>query len=113
MVDAEMEKFQATHTDDRRTLYSYPEAKLIEVKKDTVIGKHFHKKKTEKFILSEGFGTLYLGTPSEIIPMQIGKVYNVKPGQYHEFHLTRGSVMIGLNSLPYDPSDDYRPEGVA
>ncbi len=110
MVDAEMEKLQSHHSDDRRDLQSFPEAKLITVKRDTVIGKHYHKKKTEQFILSEGDGTLYLGTPREVIPMQIGKVYPVKPGEYHEFHLARGSVMIGLNSLPYDPSDDYRVE---
>jgi hypothetical protein len=45
--------------------------------------------------------------------MQIGTIYSVKPGQYHEFHLSRGSVLIGLNSHPYDPSDDYRLDACA
>jgi GDPmannose 4,6-dehydratase len=108
MVDAEVAKLQTTHSDDRRDLTSFPEAKLIAVKKDTVIGRHYHMRKEEKFILSEGEGVLHLGTPAQIVPMQIGQIYSVKPGQYHEFHLKRGSVLVGLNSHPYDPSDDYR-----
>ena len=117
MVDAEVAKLQPIHSDDRRDLYSFPEAKLIRVKADTVIGRHYHMRKEEKFILSEGEAVLHLGhndfEPDKIIPMQIGRIYSVKPGQYHEFHLTRGSVLIGLNSQPYDPADDYRLEGVA
>lgn len=108
MVDAELAKLQPTHSDDRRDLHSFPEAKLISVKKDTMIGGHYHMRKEEKFILSEGTGSLHLGVPAEIIPMQIGRVYSVKPGQYHEFHLKCGSVLVGLNSHPYDPADDYR-----
>lgn len=108
MVDAEVAKLQTTHSDDRRDLTSFPEAKLITVKKDTVIGRHYHMKKEEKFILSEGEGELHLGVPANITPMAIGQIYSVKPGQYHEFHIKRGSVLIGLNSHPYDPADDYR-----
>lgn len=113
MVDAELAKVQPTHSDERRDLRSFPEAKLIKVKKDTVIGRHYHMRKEEKFILSEGEGVLHLGMPSEIVPMQVGRIYSVKPGQYHEFHLKRGSVMVGLNSHAYDPSDDYLLESAA
>lgn len=111
MVDAEVAKVKPTHSDDRRDLTSFPEAKLIAVKRDTVIGRHYHMRKEEKFILSEGEGTMLLGSgpQQEHWPMQIGKIYSVKPGQYHEFHLARGSVLIGLNSHPYDPADDYVP----
>lgn len=113
MVDAELAKVQPTHSDERRDLRSFPEAKLIKAKKDTVIGRHYHMRKEEKFILSEGEGVLHLGMPSEIVPMQVGRIYSVKPGQYHEFHLKRGSVMVGLNSHAYDPSDDYLLESAA
>lgn len=108
MVDAEIAKVKPTHSDDRRDLVSYPEAKVLTLKKDAVIGCHYHLKKEESFILSEGQGVLRLGIPAEIVPMQIGHIYTVSPGQYHEFHLKSGSVLIGLNSLPYDPADDYR-----
>jgi len=110
MVDAEMAKLQTVHSDERRDLESFPDAKLIRAKKDTVVGQHFHKLKEEKFMLSEGSVELRLGQPAERIPMRIGQIYSVKPGLYHEFHMTKGSVMIGLNSRPYDPSDDYRLE---
>lgn len=113
MVDAEMAKLNPSHSDDRRDLTSFPEAKLIRLKKDTVLGRHYHKKKEEKFMLSEGEGVLHLGSPAKVEPMKIGKIYSVKPGEYHEFHIKAGSVLIGLNSLPYDPSDDYRLEHTA
>lgn len=108
MVDAELAKVAPTHSDDRRDLHSFPEAKLIAVKKDTVIGRHYHMRKEEKFILSQGDGSLHLGVPAVVFPMEIGRIYSVKPGEYHEFHLRAGSVLVGLNSHPYDPSDDYR-----
>lgn len=108
MVDAEVSKLRPTHSDERRDLHSFPEAKLIVAKKDAVIGRHYHKIKTERFILSEGAGLLHLD--GEYIQMEIGRIYNVEPGQYHEFILKRGSVMVGLNSHPYDPADDYRQD---
>jgi len=110
MVDAELAKLQGSHSDERRDLTSFPEAKLIRVKKDTVIGQHYHLKKEERFVLSEGQAMLVLGTGLERTqwPMEIGRVYTVSPGQYHEFRITRDSVLIGLNSHPYDPADDYR-----
>lgn len=116
MVDAEMAKLRTSHSDERRDLTSFPEAKLISVKQDTVIGRHYHLRKEEKFLLSQGEGELHLRTlsgwhqPDRVIAMAIGQIYSVKPGEYHEFHLKRGSVLVGLNSHPYDPADDYRLE---
>jgi mannose-6-phosphate isomerase-like protein (cupin superfamily) len=112
MVDAEMAKLQTSHSDDRRDLQTFPEAKLIRVKKDTVIGGHFHLKKQEKFILSEGECVLHLRVGLHQTPhrMQIGRIYTVEPGQYHEFHVKAGSVLVGFNSRAFDASDDYRIE---
>lgn len=106
MVDAEIAKLNHIHSDERRELQSYPEAKVITAKKDTVLGRHYHKRKEEKFILSEGKGVLRCN--DAVVPMEIGRIYTVKPGQYHEFDLESGSVLVGLNSHPYDPNDDYR-----
>jgi GDPmannose 4,6-dehydratase len=108
MTEAELKKLNPSHSDERRNLYSFPEAKLIEVKEDTVIGRHYHKIKEERFMLSKGEGRIVRGDASE--PMSIGHIYTVPPGTYHEFHLTKGSILIGLNSHPYDPTDDYRLE---
>jgi D-lyxose ketol-isomerase len=111
MVGAEMDKLRVTHSDDRRDLTTYPEAKLIEVKRDTVIGQHYHSVKTERFILSSGECDLLLD--GRRTPMVIGQLYTVVPGQYHEFHAKQGVVLIGLNSHAYDPADDYRLKVVA
>jgi mannose-6-phosphate isomerase-like protein (cupin superfamily) len=121
MVDAEIAKLgcqpvsqlphvaehKPAHADERRDLYSFPEAKMIVAKKDTTIGGHYHAAKVERFILSEGSGSLRIDRKAPIT-MAVGKIYVVSPGEYHEFHLTAGSVLIGLNSAPYDPADDIR-----
>lgn len=110
MVDAEMAKLSTGHSDDRRDLKSFAEGKLLFAKQDTVVGRHYHKRREELFSLLRGEGTLYLD--NEILPMEIGGLYQVKPGRYHEFHLKAGSVLVGLNSHPYDPTDDYKAETV-
>ena len=115
MVDAEMRKLMPTpatvHSDDRRDLRSFPEAKMITVKRDCTLGAHYHALKTELFMLSEGIGTLVL--EAEAIPMAIGRLYTVNPGTLHTFRLTAGSVLVGLNSAVYESSDDYRAEDTA
>ena len=111
MVDAEMAKAGAGHSDDRRDLVNYPEAKVITAKIATVIGRHFHKRKTERFILAGGSALMRCG--EFFGPMAIGKIYVVNPGEYHEFHMESGSVLVGLNSHPYDPADDFHMEDAA
>lgn len=106
MVDAELAKMNLAHSDARRTLYSFPEAKLIEVKEDCTIGEHYHEIKEELFILSEG--SAVLKTDKGYFQMRIGKIYRIAPGTYHEFQIKAGSVLIGLNSHTYTPADDYR-----
>ena len=118
MVRAEMAKLSPSspslspgHSDERRDLRTFPEAKLITVKRDCTLGAHYHKRKTELFMLSEGHGTLVLD--AEATPMKIGRIYAVNPGVLHTFKLKAGSVLVGLNSHVYDPSDDYKVEDTA
>ena len=107
MMDAEMKKLSSFHEDHRRRLHSFPEAKLLEIKEDCTIGEHYHKVKTEKFILCEGKAQLIIkGMDAQ--PMEIGKIYTVLPKQHHTFDVKAGSVLVGLNSMPYDPKDDYK-----
>jgi GDPmannose 4,6-dehydratase len=108
MVDAELARLSTGHEDDRRKLTAYPEAKVLEAKRDTVIGGHYHLKKTEQFILSRGRCAMLMGRPPVKVDMTPGEIYTVRPGEYHEFQIERGSVLVGLNSHDYDPSDDYR-----
>jgi len=107
MMDAEMKKLSNFHEDHRRRLHSFPEAKLLEIKEDCVIGEHYHKIKTEKFILCEGEANLLIrGLDPQA--MKIGKIYTVLPKQHHSFDIKAGSVLVGLNSTNYDPKDDYK-----
>jgi len=98
------------HEDERRILEDWPEAKTITAKEDCVLGNHYHKLKTEKFILIQGEGEIKLDTGFGSIKrkMKIGRLYTVMPFQQHTFTLTKGSVLIGLCSEKFDPSDDYK-----
>lgn len=94
-----------THEDARRKLTDWPEAKIIEVKQDCVLGNHYHKIKTERFILVAGKGLMVVDGVSTV--MEIGKMYTVLPLQFHTFVIDMGSVLVGLCSHVFDPKDDY------
>lgn len=98
------------HEDERRILEDWPEAKVITAKQDCILGDHYHKIKTEKFILVHGNATLIYSYDSGNgqKPMQKGVIYTVEPNVRHTFLLTAESVLVGLCSHPYDPTDDYR-----
>lgn len=93
------------HEDDRRTLEDWPEAKIITAKRECVLGNHYHKIKTEKFILVSGSGFVTIdGHHSELWR---GDMITIKPGQMHSFSLNTDAVLIGLCSHPHDDSDVY------
>lgn len=94
------------HEDERRTLEDWPEAKIITAKKNCILGDHYHKIKTERFILTKGECTAWIGTESK--QMKIGQLYTVEPGTRHTFELSGGSILIGLCSHVFDPNDDYK-----
>lgn len=95
------------HEDHRRTLEDFPEAKLIIAKQDCVLGDHYHKIKTEHFLLINGDATILIGDQLHI--MESGRMYTVSPGIIHRLTLWGGGTsVIGLCSHPYDPTDDYK-----
>jgi quercetin dioxygenase-like cupin family protein len=94
------------HEDERRILEDWPEAKIITAKTDCFLGDHYHKIKTEKFILI--LGTVNMTIDGESQNMTRGFLYTIYPNQKHSFALTEGSVLIGLCSHPYDQTDDYK-----
>jgi hypothetical protein len=57
--------------------------------------------------LSCGEATLTI-QDKEPVSMEIGKIYTVNPGEMHTFDIKKGSILIGLNSKEFDPSDDYK-----
>lgn len=96
------------HEDERRILEDWPcaEMKTIRAKKLCSVGNHYHKIKTERFILSQGWAELTI--EGILIPMKIGVIHEIRPGERHSFELSADAILIGLCSHPYDPTDDYK-----
>lgn len=98
--------------DPRRKLTAFPEGKLLEIKEDCIVGKHYHKIKTEWFVLVRGecrhiywnIGGVKVVFDSS---MFIGQIVIIQPMVYHEFYIKKGSILFGLCTHPYDPKDDY------
>lgn len=102
------------HEDERRKLEAYQEGKMITAKEDCVVGLHYHKVKTELFTLISGeCRHLYYDIRPGWKVVHDAKMYNgqiiiIHPYTYHEFHLKKGAVLIGLCSHAFDPTDDYK-----
>lgn len=98
------------HEDERRILFDFDQSskttKIVVAKDDCSLGDHYHKIKTETFMLVSGLGTISLNGSAEI--MEIGKKYTVNPKVKHQFSLQKGSVLICLVDKKYNPNDDYR-----
>lgn len=95
--------------DDRRKLTSFPEGKLLEIKEDCIVGGHYHKIKTEYFVLISGSARLIVNKDKQgILDLAVGELVLIPPLTYHEFHIKKGSVLIGLCSHPFDHEDDYK-----
>lgn len=95
--------------DKRRRLTAFREGKLLEIKEDCEVGKHYHKIKTEYFVLCKGEGYVEIINSEEmsISNLIIGELITILPLTNHKFSLKAGSVLIGLCTHPYDPKDDY------
>ncbi len=70
----------------------------------TGLGKHMTS--DEVFILVEGSGTLYTADDGvlNVIPMEIGKVYNVPLGEWHGLRLSEDATAIVAENTNMDPS---------
>lgn len=98
--------------DDRRKLSEFGNGgnwkvcKVLEMKEDSWIGNHYHKKKDEMFYLMKGTGTFVIGnrTYNEFAPYSV----LVSRDTYHAFKLAKDSVLICLASEEHDPKDDYK-----
>jgi mannose-6-phosphate isomerase-like protein (cupin superfamily) len=97
--------------DERRKLSEFGNGgnwkvcKVLEFKKDSWVGNHYHKNKDEIFLLLEGSGTFVIEKDTYIKDAPYSVL--VSAGQYHAFNLTKGSVLICLASELHNPKDDY------
>jgi oxalate decarboxylase/phosphoglucose isomerase-like protein (cupin superfamily) len=105
------------HEDDRRSLIEWdtrqwPVVKIVTAKCDCGVGDHYHKNKDERFLLIRGSCVAFIGKPrgeGTIYNSDNGHVeFDVPRGKYHLFSLTKGSILLGLASEPFDPADDFK-----
>lgn len=113
-----------THEDDRRKLVDWSDGletktcKVIVAKEDCTLGKHYHKLKTERFMLVHGeaemerdtelmFGKMHSNFRAQKHSMALHLPYVVVPNVVHTFYLKKGAVLIALIDRVYDPEDDY------
>ena len=103
-----------THEDERRTLIEwitdepFRSAKVVIAKGEQVIGKHFHKKKDEAFLLLSGKAKKVVIDGIEewnVLPV---RKWFIPRGVKHEFVLEKGSVLLGVGSEAFDPEDEIR-----
>ncbi len=68
------------------------------------LGKHMTS--DEVFILVKGSGTLYTADDGvlNVIPMEIGKVYNVPLGEWHGLRLSEDATAIVAENTNMDPA---------
>ena len=101
------------HEDERRTLLDWGDSdikwktcKLVKAKQACELGNHFHKKKTERFLLVNGSCNYQLedSDPETMIEYE---PLTVHPNTKHTFWLSQGSILLCLCSESFDPKDDY------
>lgn len=100
------------HEDQRRVLiewvqdYAIRACKVAIIKEDLELGNHYHKNKDEIFYLLSGGGEIELdGKRSSI--KEGDKVF-IPRGTRHSFWLTKGSILLGAGTEPFDPNDEIK-----
>lgn len=101
------------HEDNRRIIYDWAEGdfkscKAVIVKESIPIGDHFHRNKTEEFLLLQGeFMELKVG--DEVLKgVKAPWKVTIPPGLYHKFICTPGSILLGTATQLFDPLDEIR-----
>lgn len=101
-----------THEDERRTLIEwihdepFRSAKVVIAKSEQSLGKHFHKKKDETFLLLTGKAKRVIIGPTEETDVFPIRKWFIPKGVKHEFVLEKGSILLGVGSEPFDPNDE-------
>lgn len=100
------------HKNEKRTLTEFGEgkiwkvAKVIKMRKDDVLGNHYHKLKDECFMLVSGSGNMSIRGKKQ--KMILFNEYFVNKNDVHSFELKKGSILVGLCSEVFNPDDDYK-----
>lgn len=99
------------HEDDRRLLVEYVHdiptrnIKVLYIKQDSVLGKHYHKLKDDIFYLIKGSGKYILDEIEENFVE--GDSFYVPRGVTHTLKMKAGSIIIESSSEPYEKGDEH------
>lgn len=102
------------HEDDRRILYDWAQgefksAKVLEAKEDgIVVGNHYHNNKDEEFFLFKGMITILSIGVNTIFNIAAPYYIRVPRGEFHLFLLEKGSILLGVATELFDPSDENK-----
>lgn len=100
------------HSDDRRILIEWIKdfpvrtCKALIIKKDCMLGDHYHKNKDEIFYLLYGSGEVTLNGETE--KLKEGDIVFAGRGIKHTFKLKKQSILLEAGTKPFDPKDDYK-----
>ena len=64
-----------------------------------------HTKTDEVFILTDGEATLVIGKDLERVPMERGKMYNVKKNVWHHIFLSKNAKVIVIENSDTDTAN--------
>lgn len=105
------------HEDERRVLteyisgISFKRAKVLEVKEDSKLGKHYHLENDSSFYLLRGSGRYFLkplkGKVMENSFVE-GECIFVPRGVIHTFELKKGSILLETCSEIYNGKDEIQ-----
>ena len=103
---------EVSHEDERRKLtaifnddFNAKQVKIIEVKKDSILGNHYHTYR-ELFYILKGSGVFHLvdiktGGKS-IVPLMEGVRLIIAPEIAHKVEMKEGTISIEATEFPYE-----------
>jgi len=99
--------------DERRCLIEWIDStqvcslKALIMKSDNVVGKHYHKKKDEYFLLLSGTANKVVIGMEEYTNIKAPFKWVVLKNTFHSFDLENGSILLSAATKPFEPGDDF------
>ena len=81
--------------------------KVLIMKSDAIVGKHYHKKKDEHFLLLTGTAKKVIIGSEEYTNISAPYKWVAPKNTYHSFDLINGSILLSAATKPFDSVDDY------
>ena len=114
-LNIQIETIEVSHEDERRKLtavfngdFDAKQVKIIEVKKDSELGNHYHTYR-ELFYILKGYGIFYLvdiktGERISVTLLQ-GNRLIIAPEIAHKVEMKEGTISIEATESPYESAE--------